>query len=123
MNIQETIKRVIKEEYDNKYNDLKRFIIDSIHFEDYPNVMEKDKLIKGFEQFKEEYGFMVERYGLKKAFIEYLQGLPSWLDIPFYYDEIDNLLYSLGFDEVRQMDSDELSKYWYNLVSDIFLTK
>lgn len=117
------IKKILKEEYGDKNNDLKKFIIDSIFFEDEPNVKDDEKLNKGFERFLDEYGFMVNRYGIKKSFIEYLQGLPSWLDIPYYYTDIENLLYSMGFDEVRDMDDEKLSKYWYDLISNIFLKR
>ena len=64
---------------------------------------------------------MIKRYGLKKAFIEYIQGLPSWLDIPYYYDEMRDLLYALGFDEVKDMDDSDVSKLYYDEISDVFL--
>jgi hypothetical protein len=59
--------------------------------------------------------------GERKALIEWLQGLPSTIDIPYYYDEISNLLYALGFDDVKQMEDDELSDFYYNLVADTIL--
>lgn len=121
MELKKTIKKILKEQYGDKFDELKKFVVDQIYFEEQPDLKKSDRIEKGFKQFVEEYGFMVKRYGMKKAFIEYMQGLPSWLDIPFYYDDIQDLLYSLGFDEVKDMDSDELAKYWYDLISDIFI--
>jgi len=57
----------------------------------------------------------------KKAIIEWLQGLPSTIDIPYYYDEISNLLYALGFDEVKEMEDDEVSEFYYDLIAKTIL--
>jgi hypothetical protein len=118
-NIKKIIKKIIKENYSNKYQDLENFVIDSIDFDE--EVSRDEKLKTGLERFEEEYGFIIKRYGIKKAFIEYLQGLPSWIDIPYYYYDMKNLLYSLGFDEVENMEDHVLSKFYYDKISDIFL--
>jgi len=47
--------------------------------------------------------------------------LEDRIDIPYYYDEISNLLYALGFDDVKQMEDDELSDFYYKLVADTIL--
>jgi hypothetical protein len=59
--------------------------------------------------------------GERKALIEWLQGLPSTIDIPYYYDEISNLLYALGFDEVKEMEDDEVSEFYYDLIAKTIL--
>jgi len=118
--LKKIIKTLLKENYSDKYKELKNFVLDSIEFED-KDVSDEDKINVGLETFESEYGFMIKRYGLKKAFIEYIQGLPSWLDIPYYYDEMRDLLYALGFDEVKDMDDSDVSKLYYDEISDVFL--
>ncbi len=46
-------------------------------------------------------------------FKEAAQGLPSYIALPFYNDEIENLMYALGSD-----NKDNVSLYW-NMVGDI----
>ena len=79
-----------------------------------------NKIKAGFEIFVDEYGYNIKRLGLKKAFINYLRGLPSWLDIPFYYFDIKKLLYSLGFDEAKGAD-DVVDKLYYESIANVFL--
>ena len=55
-NIKKIIKKIIKENYSNKYQDLENFVIDSIDFDE--EVSRDEKLKTGLERFEEEYGFM-----------------------------------------------------------------
>jgi hypothetical protein len=60
--------------------------------------------------------------GLRRAFIEYLRGQPTWFGAaPTYYNEIQDFLYSIGFDEVKNMEDEDIDKIYYNKIADIFL--
>lgn len=108
---------------DDKLLNLTRYVRDNISFEgydEYKNVHKSGRIETCIDVFKDEYGWAIERYGLKKSFIEWLQGLPSCIDIPFYYDDIENLLYALGYDEVKDMDERDISKLYYNELVKVF---
>lgn len=49
-----------------------------------------------FRIFRAEYGFMIARIGEQKALAEYLGGLPSTINIPFYNEAILNVAKSWG---------------------------
>jgi len=117
------IKRTINEiREDDPYDQLKKFLEDRISFEGYDFKSKvNNKFTQLFEVFEDEYGFAIKRYGLKKALIEWLQGLPSTIDIPYYYYDISNLLYALGFDEVKEMEDEDLSDFYYSIVAKTIL--
>jgi len=117
------IKRTINEiREDDPYDQLKKFLKDRISFEGYDFKRKVDnKFTQLFEVFLDEYGWAIKRYGQKKALIEWLQGLPSSIDIPYYYYDISNLLHALGFDDIKEMEDDELSDFYYSIVADTIL--
>lgn len=117
------IKRTINEiREDNPYDQLKKFLESNIDFEGYDfETKLNNKFTQLFEVFEDEYGFAIKRYGLKKALIEWLQGLPSTIDIPYHYYDISNLLHALGFDDIKEMEDDELSDFYYSIVADTIL--
>lgn len=121
--MEKLIRRILKEiREENPHHQLKKFLEDRIDFEEYGiKVNPNRKISQLYDVFEDEYGWAIKRMGQKKAIIEWLQGLPSTIDIPYYYDEINNLLYALGFDDVKQMEDDELSDFYYNLVADTIL--
>jgi hypothetical protein len=91
---------------------------DRIDFEGYNlDKNPRNKISQLYDVFEDEYGWAIKRMGERKALIEWLQGLPSTLDIPFYYDEISNLLYALGFDEVKEMEDTEIGDFYYDLLA------
>jgi hypothetical protein len=117
--MEKLIRRILKEiREENPYHQLKKFLEDRISFEGY-NIKENPnrKISQLYDVFEDEYGWAIKRMGEKKAIIEWLQGLPSTLDIPFYYDEISNLLYALGFDEVKEMEDTEIGDFYYDLLA------
>jgi len=117
--MEKLIRRILKEiREENPYHQLEKFLEDRISFEGY-NIKENPnrKISQLYDVFEDEYGWAIKRMGEKKAIIEWLQGLPSTLDIPFYYDEISNLLYALGFDEVKEMEDTEIGDFYYDLLA------
>ena len=117
--MEKLIRRILKEiREENPYHQLKKFLEDRIDFEGYDiRVNPNRKISQLYDVFEDEYGWAIKRMGEKKAIIEWLQGLPSSLDIPFYYDEISNLLYALGFDEVKEMEDTEIGDFYYDLLA------
>jgi hypothetical protein len=124
------IERTINEiREDNPYDQLKKFLEDRISFEGY-NFKRKvnNKFTQLYGVFEDEYGHEVENNMKRrvnnpeeKALIEWLKGLPSSIDLPYNYYEMSNLLYALGFDEVKEMEDDELSDFYYSIVADTIL--
>lgn len=121
--MEKLIRRILKEiREENPYHQLKKFLEDRIDFEGYDiRVNPNRKISQLYNVFEDEYGWAIKRMGEKKALIEWLQGLPSTIDIPFYYDEISNLLYALGFDEVKDMEDTEISDFYYDIVAQTIL--
>jgi hypothetical protein len=121
--MEKLIRRILKEiREENPYHQLKKFLEDRIDFEGYGiKVNPNRKISQLYDVFEDEYGWAIKRMGEKKAIIEWLQGLPSTLDIPFYYDEISNLLYALGFDEVKEMEDTEIGDFYYDLLAKTIL--
>jgi len=121
--MEKLIRRILIEiREENPYHQFKKFLEDRIDFEGYDlDKNPSNKISQLYDVFIDEYGWAIKRMGQKKAIIEWLQGLPSTIDIPYYYDEISNLLYALGFDDVKQMEDDELSDFYYKLVADTIL--
>jgi hypothetical protein len=117
--MEKLIRRILKEiREENPHHQLKKFLEDRIDFEGYDiRVNPNRKISQLYDVFEDEYGWAIKRMGQKKAIIEWLQGLPSTLDIPFYYDEISNLLYALGFDEVKEMEDTEIGDFYYDLLA------
>lgn len=117
------IRRTINEiREDNPYDQLKKFLESNIEFEGYDfETKLNNKFTQLYEVFLDEYGWAIKRYGQKKALIEWLQGLPSTIDIPYNYYDISNLLYALGFDEVKEMEDDDLADFYYSIVAKTIL--
>jgi hypothetical protein len=121
--MEKLIRRILKEiREENPHHQLKKFLEDRIDFEGYNlDKNPRNKISQLYDVFEDEYGWAIKRMGERKALIEWLQGLPSTIDIPYYYDEISNLLYALGFDEVKEMEDDEISDFYYDLIAKTIL--
>ena len=133
--MEKLIRRILKEiREENPHHQLKKFLEDRIDFEGYNlNKNPHNKISQLYDVFEDEYGWHIQQ-GLsrnpspeklhlktKKSLIEWLQGLPSTIDIPYYYNEMSNLLYALGFDEVKEMEDDEVSDFYYDLIAETIL--
>jgi hypothetical protein len=117
------VKQIIKEEYSgDKYDNLKKFVIDAIDFSEYDDLdnTETKKLENGVKTFLDTQDYYIKRMGFKRAFAEYVAGLPSWIDLPMYDEDIINFMYSIGFDEVKNLEDEAVYKFFGEKVADIF---
>jgi hypothetical protein len=106
---------------------FEKIIINNIDLESYElsnDVYLYDKIITLYNIFKMEYGYNIERMGERRAFCEWLQGLPSALTVPFYNHDILNLAYlhdQIKANATEQEEEQFLDSYFMNL-SDAFFT-
>jgi hypothetical protein len=123
------IKKIIRESIDNMLDldadyKLKKYIIDSIEFEGYDgleNIKDSENIQEFYNIFLSEKLWHVKQVGVRKALEDYLRGMPSAIDLPTYYYNIRNLLYAMGFDGVKEMEDEELDKFYYKKIVDIIL--
>lgn len=86
---------------------------------------EEEKITELMRRFKAEYWYPAnqQRYGtMTKAMASWLQGLPSGIDVAFYYDEIDSLLIEWGYlkHTSREATIDrERDQYWLYLAGSL----
>lgn len=106
------------------YTFFEQTILDNISFEGYDVKHTNDKLSRINEAYKiflSEKGWEVEQVGKKKAFTNWLQGLPSALTVPFYYNEIVENAINAG---VKIKDETQFcNDYWINLTDAFFTLK
>ena len=93
------------------------YIIKSIDSEPYEKSINtpKEKLQFLRDTFRSEYGHMINRVGEQRAFSEWLSGLPSAMDIPFYNDDIIKLAKksgSLPQNATPKQEQRVLDNYW-----------
>jgi hypothetical protein len=82
-----------------------------------------DKIKETYNIFKSGYGYNIARMGEKRAFCEWLQGLPSALTVPFYNHDILNLAYlhdQIKANATEQEEDKFLDAYFMNLSSAFF---
>lgn len=98
-------------------NKAKRYIIDAINASGYHKELQTDvekiKFLR--DTFVGEYGWAVKRYGVQGAIKEWLQGLPSCIDIAFTnYDilELAREWGSLPEDATEKQENKILNNYW-----------
>lgn len=97
---------------------LENYILSCISTEGYgvsaQTTEEKLKFI--VDTFKSEYGYNINKYGKYRAFSEWLQGLPSSMNIAFYYSEIIELGKQMGFlkPEASEKSEDSFTDQWFN---------
>jgi hypothetical protein len=104
-------------------------IIDNIDLEGYDlsnDINLFDKVQSAYNIFKSEYDYNIERMGEKKAFCEWLQGLPSALTVPFYNYDILNRAYLHNEIQANATEDQEdkfLDSYFMNLSNAFFTLK
>jgi hypothetical protein len=116
--------RMLSENSTDPDYELKKHIIDSIDLEGYnlKNVSDSEKIGEFYNIFLDEQGYQVERVGVKRALEDYLRGMPSAIDLPTYWGEVINFLYAIGFDEVKEMEDEEVDKFYYKKLVEVILS-
>jgi len=104
----------MSEKQKGQYN---HFLIDAIDPEVYDSEIKTNagKVKFFFETFEKEHGFMIERVGLQNALSEYLQGLPSIIDLPYQNGDILDLakrFSSIPQNATPREEARILSNYW-----------
>ena len=105
-------------------NKAKRYIIDSIDASEYGKELKNDNEKIEFlrDTFQSEYGFAIQRYGIQGAIKEWLQGLPSCINIAFYNYDILILAREWGSLKEGATEKQEdkiLDNYWNYIASKI----
>jgi hypothetical protein len=122
--IRESINQLFRESYGVDVDDeLERYIIDAIDLSghDLDNVSDYEKINEFYNIFLSEKDWHIEQVGVKKALEDYLRGLPSSIDLPTYYNDIRNFMYAIGFNEVKDMEDEELDRFYYNKLVETIL--
>ena len=79
-----------------------------------------------FETFQSEFSWSIERYGEYKSLIDYLQGLPSTIDIPFENYRILELAKNFGslpVDYTEKQADKILANYWHFMATQLLQLK
>lgn len=97
--------------------ELRKFIDSNVCFDGYGYDEPKDNTIQAaaVQLFEDVVRHDRRLKTLSAKFTEALQGLPSYIDIPFMNYDIANLMYSLGLDFDRNDDDDYFQAvdiYW-----------
>lgn len=107
---------------------IKSYILAAINFEGENGktfTTEEEKITELMRRFKSEYWYPANQayYGtMTKALASWLQGLPSEIDIAFYYNEIDSLLIEWGYLKHTSRESTidrERDQYWLYLAGSL----
>jgi hypothetical protein len=104
-------------------------IIENIDLESYDlsnDVYLYDKIKTLYNIFKMEYGWNIERMGERRAFCEWLQGLPSALTVPFYNHDILNRAYLhnvISANATEEQEDKFIDNYFMNLSNAFFTLK
>lgn len=97
--------------------ELAKVLIDSIDFEEHGGG--ENSLKRLYDTFKTEFfhenEFKRQGGSMPKVIAEWLRGLPSVIDMPFYTEDIINLMYAVGYDTKEMEDIDIDSLYWMEL--------
>lgn len=101
---------------------LKKHLQDNIDFEGYDN--KENTILNLFKQCLDEYihpNIVRQHNGnIPKVLSEWLRGLPSTIDMPFYTYDIVNLMKALGYDTQGMEDIEVDDLYWSELGQIIF---
>lgn len=76
---------------DKEYTNLmvKAYILKNIDTEGYDMEPTPQNIIK---IFKSEFNWQIENKGIRNAFIEWCEGVPSALNLKYYYNEVNEIL-------------------------------
>jgi len=104
---------------------IKRYIIDHIDGEGYGETLTTDAEKIEFlrSTFDAEYGWQIARLGRQHALQEWLQGLPSAVNLPFYSGDILDLARETGglaVDATERQEQKIIDNYWNYMSAKIF---
>jgi len=97
------------------------YILHSIDAEGYGRTLTNDRERIQFlmDTFKSEYGWAINRMGAYKAFNEWLQGLPSSINIAYNYSDIINIGKNIGVLDYTASDKkiDKFTDNWFSFIA------
>lgn len=100
---------------------VKRYIIERICSDSYGEEPETvaDKIRFLESTFNSEYGFFIERHGRQEALTQWLQGLPSALNIDFCNSDILDLAVKWGSisENATEFQKDKILDNWFKLLA------
>lgn len=113
-----------------KYNKqaVTEYILAAINGENYEEnpTTPAEKLAFLDKIFREEYGWMIERTSYQNAMREWLQGLPSAIDIEYRDHEIIKLAYEWGSIDKNDPHDEHREEYivgnWFNFMAHKIMT-
>lgn len=73
------------------------YLLDLITSEDQILITDKDKVIYLFKTFRDEFNFRINQIGLRDALAEWLQGMPSAIELDYWDDDIVKIGKSWGY--------------------------
>lgn len=84
------------------------------------SILEKTNAV--LETFRAEYGFRISQIGERGAFIEWLQGLPSYIDIYFYHNDIIGVAKRWGTlaQDASEKQEERICKNWFPFFTTMF---
>lgn len=103
-------------------NDVYPYILNSIDSDDYnegPMATDKQKLEFLYKTFRREYSHAIQQMGAHRAFIEWMQGLPSSFHIDFENHEILKLAKKWGTlpANATERQEDKILNNWWNFLA------
>ena len=100
---------------------VKAYIIDAIDCEyvETKTGLSVDAIAALKRTFYAEYGWNVEQQGEQKALAEWLQGLPSAINIDFYNHDILKLAVKWGSipENATEKQEDKIINNWFNFIA------
>lgn len=80
---------------------------------------EADKITFLYHTFMAEYGYMVDRVGIAKAFVEYYAGLPSCCTVEWRNHEILKLATVWGMlpEDASESQEDNVLENWFGFMA------
>ena len=110
--------RLTKEVRNNYYE----YFINAIDNQEYNNEIlatDKDKLQFLFDTFKTEKDYQIKRIGVYNAFMDWAQGLPTLLNLPYSDYDILSFAVEMGSlqDTTRDNENNKVIDNYYNFVT------
>lgn len=126
--IRESLNQALSEGNKSAFEELQDYLLYVLDLEMYDGT-QYDHTLEGVEGMKEmfrifqdEFEHDIKKNGVKKALENFLRGAHQTLDLPMSYHDVRNLMYTLGFDQAKEMDDDELDNFYYKTLVDAILS-